>query len=142
MNNGQPVKRFRVNIERYNFFISVVVNGNLVLSSFIFIIALTAPLFGGKWLPKALIVYASWIVWALIGKFLWGRMYKKIRLKVYEFVLICFCGVICMFLWFPHPLSIVFSVLFVLVGLVSYKAQLKSWDPRKTSDDKQEDLHA
>ena len=120
MTNKQPVNKSRVNIERFNYFMSALLNCSLVLSTIFFMVALIAPLFGGKWLPKALIIYASWVGWALIGKFLWGRVYKKIRLKVYEFIFICFCGVICMFLWFPKPLSIVFSFLFVLGGFYRF----------------------
>jgi len=134
MTNRQPVNRFRVNIERFNHFMLALLNGNLVLSTFIFMVYLIAPLFGGKWLSRAMIVYGSWIGWALIGKFLWVRVYKKIWLKAYECVLVCSYGVICIFLWFPRPLSIVFSILFVLGGLFSYKAQLKFWGYRNTFD--------
>ena len=128
MTNRQPVKKFPINIERFHSFMSVLLNCNLILSTFIFMGYLIAPLFGGKWLLNALIVYASWIGWALIGKFLWGRVYNKIKLKVTECILVSSYGVICMFLWFPYPLSLVFSVLFVLGGLFSYKAQRRSLD--------------
>jgi len=142
MTKRQLFKGFQVNLERFRYFMPALLNGNLVLSASIFMVYLIAPLFGGKWLPKALIVSAIWVGWALIGKFLWRRVYKKMRLKVLECILICSYGIICMFLWLPSPYNIVFSVLLVFGGGASYRAQIRFLNSINTSGNEQKDLHA
>lgn len=130
-------KRFSVKKEKLYHFLSVILNCYLALSAVIFLIYLVAPLFGGKLFPNALIVYGSWIGMALIMKFILKKMQKKVRMRGYECLYVCAYGVICMFLWFPYPFSILCSILIILGTVVGYKVQLKSSEFSNTPTDRQ-----
>lgn len=84
---------------------------------------LVAPLFGGKFLPKALVVYGSWIGAALIMKYMLGYVREKVRMKRYKWYVVCSYFVLCWFLWFPYYLGVVFSILIIIAFIVGFRAQ-------------------
>jgi hypothetical protein len=104
-------------------FASVALNIYLTGATILFAIHVFAPLLGGKLLFNALIVYGSWIGMALCSKYFLSRLRKGLPIRLHEYVLLSLYSIGCMFLWFPYPISILFSIL-TIVGIVfSYKAQ-------------------
>jgi chromate transport protein ChrA len=84
------------------------------------------PLFGGIFSAKALVIYASWIGIALAIKYLINKFKNDIKLKWYEILPLTLYAIFCMFLWFPLPFNILFSILVVIGNIIGYRAQIKS----------------
>ena len=117
------VRKFGPNREGIYDIASMALNLFLVLALVIFTVHLIAPLLGGKLLFNALILYGSWIGMALFLKFLVKRAQKGLRIRQYQYVLLCLYNILCMFLWFPYPIYVFFSI-FSIVGIAfAYKAQ-------------------
>jgi hypothetical protein len=117
------VKKISPNKEKIYNITSIALNFFLSVSVIIFVVYLVAPLLGGKLLFNALILYGSWIGMALFLKFLVKRVQKGLRIRNYQYVLLCLYNIVCMFLWFPYPIDVILSV-FSIVGIVfSYKTQ-------------------
>jgi xanthine/uracil permease len=101
--------------------------GNVLLglACLVLIPYLVAPLFGGKFLPLALIRYGCWIGIAFIMKY--GSRYQrdKIRMKPRKWYFISTLMILFTFVWWPNYLGLILSVLLVVVMMASYKAQGK-----------------
>lgn len=107
-------------------FISIVTNLFLLLSIILFIIYSIIPVIGGIFSAKALVIYGSWIGFAFAVKYLINKIKKDILLKWYEYLILFLYSTVCMFLWFPFPLNIIFSIFIAIGNIVGYQAQLKS----------------
>jgi hypothetical protein len=116
-------KRFWTNKEDVCHFVSMAVNIYLAMAVIIFVPYLVAPLLGGKLFPRALIMYGSWIGMALCSKYFLSRLRKGLPIRLHEYVLLSLYSIGCMFLWFPYPISILFSILIIIGDVFSYKAQ-------------------
>ena len=108
-------------------FISIITNAYLFLSVILFIVYLSAPFIGGKFFSKAFVIYGSWIGIALVVKYYLNKIQKKISLKWYEFLFLLVYIIICVFLWFPYPYNILFSILVTILNVFGYRAPIKSW---------------
>ena len=106
-------------------FIYIVTNLYLFLSVALFSIYLIIPFFGGILSVRALVIYGSWVGIALAVKYLINKIQNDILLKWYEFLIFFLYGTVCMFLWFPLPFNILFSIFVAIGNIVGYKAQLK-----------------
>ena len=106
--------------------LNLAINFSLALSIFSFIIHLFGPILGGKLLYSALIIYGSRIGMALTMKFILKKVQNKIRMKFIELIFVGIYSIFCMFLWFPYPINIVFSLLIIVGNIAGYKAQ-KKW---------------
>ena len=84
---------------------------------------LIAFLFDGKLYTNAIIHYASWIGMALVLKFALKRVQKGLRIRVYDYLVVCVYTMICMFLLFRFPLNIILSILSIVGAVVSHTAQ-------------------
>ena len=105
--------------------IGTVLNCYLMLSVVFFLIHLFAPILGGKLLYSAVIKYGSWIGMALVLKYISKKIENKIRMKIVEWLSVTiYCG-ICMFLWFPLPVNILFFLLIIIGNIGGYRAQEK-----------------
>ncbi len=93
---------------------------------------LLAPLFGGKFLPRAIALYGSWIVTAFILKYISSFAKSKIRMKKFKWYSISIWMVLSAFIWFPNYIGLLISV-FILAGmLIGFNAQEKSeWHDEK-----------
>lgn len=117
------IRKFSPNKEKIYNITSMALNFFLLVAVIIFVVYLVAPLLGGKLLFNAVILYGSWIGMALFLKFLVKRVQIGLRIRQHQYVLLCLYNIVCMFLWFPYPISILLSI-FSIVGIVfAYKAQ-------------------
>ena len=116
------VRKFGQNKEKIFRIASMVLNFFLTVAMVAFVVHLVAPLFGGELLVNALILYGSWIFMALFLKFLIKRSQKGFPIRVYQYFLLCLYNIVCMFLWFPYPISILFSILSIVGIALAYKA--------------------
>jgi hypothetical protein len=107
------------------YFIAIVTNLYLYLSVIIFSIYLIIPFIGGIFSAKALVIYGSWIGIAFALKYLINKIQKDILLKWYEFLILFLYGTVCMFLWFPMPFNILFSIFIAIANIVGYRAQIR-----------------
>lgn len=96
----------------------------LALAIILLSIYLLAPLFGGKFLIGALLVYGSWIVFALCAKYE-AKIIKAKKIGGHKFILVNILESLFMLLWFSFPYNLAAAVLFLLVKFVGYKALSK-----------------
>lgn len=82
-----------------------------------------APLFGGKLFVNAIIKYASWIAPALALKFFLKRLQQGLRMRVYDYIILCISSITSIVLWWAYPFNIILSVLTIISSVVSYRAQ-------------------
>jgi putative Mn2+ efflux pump MntP len=87
------------------------------------IVYLVAPLVGGKLFPNVIMKYASWIGLALLARNVLKRVRKGLRIRAYDYSLVCLCVIINLLLWFSYPINIILSILSVVGLAFSYKAQ-------------------
>ncbi len=104
----------------------------LVLACLILIPYIILPLLGGKFQPRAFVLYGSWIGIGLIIKYMAKYSRDKIRMKKYKWSLISFWMIMSQVVWFPNYTGLFLSV-FILIGFVAgYKAQGKpGWQDEK-----------
>lgn len=112
------------NKERFYGQVFVLVNLFLIFSVIIFSIYLVAPLFGGKLLVNALIHYGSWIFLALGMRIVTQRGRKGLRIRAYEYALLCLSGIVYFALW-SYPFNIIFGILSIVGIAISWRAQNK-----------------
>lgn len=104
--------------------LSGVANIFLALAVLILSVHILAPLFGGKFLISALLVYGSWIVFALCMKYD-AKSIKARKIGGYKFILVNMFELLCIFLWFLFPYNLAAGVLFSLLKIFGYKSLLK-----------------
>ncbi len=99
--------------------------GNILLgfACLILIPYLVAPLFGGKFLPRALLLYGSWIGTAFIIKYKSRFIRAKIRMKQRKEFFFTLLMILFIVVWFPNYIGSIMAVLFVLGIVASYRAQ-------------------
>ncbi len=100
-------------------------NAFLVLAVLILIPYLILPLFGGRFQPRALLLYGSWIGTALIMKY--GARYIRagIRMKQSKWYLTSILMILFTVIWFPNYVGLIMSTLVVIAMMTSYNAQGK-----------------
>ena len=104
----------------------------LVLACLVLVPYLLAPLFGGKFTPRALFLYGSWIVTAFVLKYISKYDRDKIRMKKIKWYAISAWVMLSVFIWFPNYIGIIFMV-FIMIGMIGgFNAQGKSgWQDEK-----------
>ena len=102
---------------------TVILNCYMALSVIFFLIHLFAPLLGGKLLYSAVVKYGSWIGMAFTLKFISKKLLNRIRMKPVEWIFVSIYCSICMLLWFPYPINILFCFLVITGNIAGYKAQ-------------------
>jgi hypothetical protein len=100
----------------------------LVIAAMLIASYLVAPLLGGKLSVYAIIAYASWIGIALVTKLFLRRVRKGLRVRVFEYLLLCVCVIVNLVVWFRYPIGVILSMLCVAGCVFAYRAQ----DKRKT----------
>lgn len=111
------------NKEHLYYLLSVCLNIYLAVAAVMFVLYVVAPLLGGKFFPRAVIVYASWIVMAVYAKTLLKKSQQGHVIVLREHLLLCMYTIACVFLWFPYRISILFTVLAVVGTAFSHNAQ-------------------
>ena len=104
--------------------LSGVANVFLVLGGILLAIHFVAPLIGGKFLISALVLYGSWIAFALSMRYEAKRIKSNGKIKGNEYLYISILGTGCMLLWFPFPYSIIAGLLFSFSRYMLYKKQV------------------
>ena len=97
----------------------------LIIAALLVASCLVAPLLGGKLSVYAVIPYASWIGIALVAKRFLRRVRKGLRVRVYEYLLLCLCVIVNLAVWFRYPISVILSVLSIAGCVFAYRAQDK-----------------
>jgi len=117
------VKKLIINKE-YSKAVSFITTGALVLASILFVSYLVAPLFGGKFLVYAVIMYASWVGLFLVLKVFLQRSRKGLRIRAYEYLLGCLFSIVTPLVCFRNVIVIgVIVSMLVIVGFwFAYRA--------------------
>jgi ABC-type dipeptide/oligopeptide/nickel transport system permease subunit len=114
---------FWTNKDEYFKAVLLLMNAFLVFASILVAIYLVAPLFGGEFSVRAVIVYASWIGIAIVAKLFLRRIQKGQRIRAYEYVLGCLFTIVYPLLQFRYPISIIFSILCIGGFVLAYRAR-------------------
>ncbi len=104
----------------------------LVLACLILIPYMILPLLGGKFQPRAFVLYGSWIGIGLIIKYMAKYSRDKIRMKKYKWYLISLWIFVSLLVWFPSYFGLFLIVLLMIGFIGGYKAQGKpGWQDEK-----------
>lgn len=91
------LKKIMANKEKLYSITSITSNIIIVVAVIFLLVYLVAPLFGGKLLINAIIKYASWIGIALALKIGLKRAKRGLRIRGYEYSLICLLSLIWLY---------------------------------------------
>ena len=111
-NNGKEKKLYLIN---------VAANCYLALSALLFGVYLFAPILGGRFFVKSLIVYASWIGTAVLMKVYVSKIRNQNKIKPFEYIFFTLYLSGCMFLWFPLYFAAISSGCIIIALTISYK---------------------
>ena len=103
--------------------IATIIRLYLFLSILLFSIYLFAPLFGGQYHGKAVILYGSWIGLAITMIALLKKKQQEKSISLIEFLFAFLYFSLFMFIWFYFPINIIFCLLGGIGMLVGYKTQ-------------------
>jgi hypothetical protein len=98
----------------------------LVLSVILFIIYFILSLFDFKSSIRALMCYGSWVLMATVLKIILKRLRNELRLRAYDYPIMCVVAIINLFAWFTYPTNIILSILTVIGMAFSYRAWAKN----------------
>jgi hypothetical protein len=118
-----PLTKFGSNKEEVYRVASFFATFWLVVAIVFVAIYLVAPLLGGKLSVYAILHYAGWIVLALAAKFVLKRARKGLRIRAYDFAILCITVVFNFVIWFSYPINIILSSLSIIGLVISYRAQ-------------------
>jgi hypothetical protein len=117
--------KFLKNKDEFYRKISFLSNALLVIAAMLVASYLVAPLLGGKLSVYAIIAYASWIGIALVSKLFLRRVRKGLRVRVFEYLLLCLCVIVNLAVWFRYPINVILSILSIAGCVFAYRAQDK-----------------
>ncbi|MFA6282734.1 MAG: hypothetical protein WC633_01240 [Desulfurivibrionaceae bacterium] len=103
--------------------ISGLANIFLVLGAILLVIHLLAPLLGGKLLINALVIYGSWIGFALCMKYEARRIKRKEKMNARTHLPIVAYGMFCMAIWISYPYNLVAMLFYLLANLFAFKTE-------------------
>ena len=103
----------------------VIANLLLIFSVIMFSVYLVAPLLNGKLSVNALAHYGSWIALAIGIRIVSQRGRKRLKVRSYEYLILCVIAIVNFTIWFSYPINIVLSILSVVATVISYRAQNK-----------------
>jgi hypothetical protein len=66
--------------------------------------------------------YGSWILLGLALRAFSKRHIQNLDVRPIDYSYLCLSGVVNVVVWFSYPLNIAFSVLFVIMSVISYRA--------------------
>lgn len=89
----------------------------------VFLMYLVAPLLGAKFMLRSLIISGSIVVYIYLLKII--EIEKKYQLKGYRFLLFYSYNVLCMFIWFRFPLSVLLAIVVTIGFAWEYKRKRK-----------------
>jgi|GEM_PF-3768526 len=109
----------------------VLVNFFLIFSVIMFLIYLGAPLLGGNLSVIALIHYGSWIAMAIGISIVSQRGRKGLKIRAYEYVIVCLVAIVNFAIWFSYPINIILSILSIVGTAISCRAHNKRMSQEK-----------
>lgn len=107
--------------EKKLYFINVAANCYLALSALLFGVYLVAPIFGGRFFVKSLIIYASWMGTAGLMKMYVSKIRSQKKIKPFEYIFYTLYLSGCMFLWFPLYFAAISASCIIIALAISYK---------------------
>lgn len=108
--------------EKYDL-ISGMANIFLGLGTVLLLFHLLAPLFGGRLLINALVIYSSWIGFAFCMKYEARRIKRKEKRHLKTHLPMLAYGLFCMGIWISYPYNIGAMLFFLIVSVVAHKAE-------------------
>ena len=63
---------------------------------------------------------------AVVMRIILKRLRKELRLRGYDYPIICFVAIINLFVWLSYPTNIILSILTVVAMAYSYRAWTKN----------------
>jgi hypothetical protein len=105
-------------------FLSGFANVFLTVGALLLVVYSVGPLFGGKFLPRALFVYGSWVLFALCLK-LEAKCIKEKQIKSIKFITANSLELVCIAVWFSYPYNLFGVATFALLKIFGYKALAK-----------------
>jgi hypothetical protein len=103
----------------------ILANLFLIFSVIMFSIYLGAPLLGGKLSVKALTHYGSWTAMAIGIRIVSQRGRKGLKIRAYEYLIVCLVAIVNFAIWFSYPINIILSILIIVGTAISYRAHNK-----------------
>lgn len=124
-NHRVSKKVMTINKDKFHKIILFLSNGFLIIGTFLVILYLLIPLFGGKLYVYAVLVYVSWIGVALALRLIIRRSQKRLRVRVHEYLVASLCVIFNLVISFGYTIGFILSI-FSVVGLVfAYRVQNK-----------------
>lgn len=106
---------------------SFLATGLLVMGVIFSLMDLVAPLLGGTLRLRGLFSHLCFASLGLAMKYVLKRVGKEMRFGVYEHLVLTASSVVAMFVWFEYPYNIIFSIVGIVMTIISYyKAAKKS----------------
>lgn len=104
--------------------ISGLANIFLGLGAILLAIHLLAPLFGGKLLINALVIYGSWIGFALCMKYEARRIKRKEKMQFKTHLPIVAYGMFCMAIWITYPYNLAAMLFYLITNVFAFRTEL------------------
>jgi hypothetical protein len=70
--------------------------------------------------------YGSWVLMATVLKIILKRLRNELRLRAYDYPIMCVVAIINLFAWFTYPTNVILSILTVIGMAFSYRAWAKN----------------
>lgn len=118
--------------EKYDYILGVA-NIFLGLGTILLVIHLLAPLFGGKLLINAVIIYSSYIGFSLCLKYEAQRIRKQEKKHFKSHLPLLAYGIFCMGIWFPYPYNIGAILFFLISTFILHKIEKQGINSKTTS---------
>lgn len=104
---------------------AVAFNFALVMGMLFTAIGLVAPLTGGRLLLGSIIHSVIWIGFGLAGRNMLKHVRKELRIRAYDYSLICLFIMVGIFVRIVFPLNLLLCILFAVFAIVTYRAHIK-----------------
>jgi len=112
---------------------NLTMNVGLGIWSFLFVIYLALPLFGGKLSSDALLVYGALIICTIIGKKYFKRIRNDTTIKTYEGIVALLWLIISTTVVLPFPYGIIVGILFSSAMYVGHRKLAEIWKKQQAA---------
>jgi hypothetical protein len=116
-------QKFGLNKVEYFKSILLFLNAFWVFASMLTVFYVVVPLFAGKFSIYPVAVYASWVAIALVLKDHLKRTQKGLRVRAWQYILLCILSILNLLFWFRHPIGVILSIVSIVGFFFLYRVQ-------------------
>lgn len=98
----------------------------LIVAVVLVAVYLLAPFAGGSLSLSAILHYGSWIAVALAARYVLRHARKGLRIRAYQYAILCLVIVFDLVVWFSYPVGVILSIVNIVFFLVYYRAQKRN----------------